>query len=227
MEQTAPVRGSAAAEAAELRWKHFASGVIECQGTVVWNELTRSAVLIDATDDPDPFLEFIAGNRLVLKHLLLTHAHVDHAAGTDRVARETGLVPRLHRDDWELYAQLPAWAVRFGIDASAPVVAPSPIEDGDRVEVEDGFRLKVLHTPGHTPGQVAFHVPEIGLVVVGDTLFQGSVGRTDLPGGDFATLERSIRNKLYALPGETVVVPGHGPTTTIGRERVSNPYVRA
>lgn len=218
---------STTAPTTTLRHESIPSGALGCVGTVVWNEATRSAVVIDATDDPAPFLDLVRERGLVLKAVLLTHAHFDHAAGTDRVARETGLAPRLHRDDWGLYAALPQWGARFGLELAAPSVAPQDLADGEVLEIEDGFRLTVLHTPGHTPGQVAFHIAELGLVVVGDTLFNESVGRTDFPGGSMEQLQRSIRTRLYALPDETVVVPGHGPETTIGHEKRFNPYVRA
>lgn len=209
-----------------LAWESCPSGVLRCVGTVVWNESTRSAVLIDPTDDPSTFLDLVHDRALVPKALLLTHAHVDHAGGTCEVARKFGLVPRLHRDDWALYRDAPAWARKFGMELPEPDIAPSDLEHGETIEIEDGFRLQVLHTPGHTPGQVAFHVPDLNLVVVGDTLFRGSVGRTDLPGGDQIRLARSIREHLYTLPDDTVVVPGHGQRTTIGREKAENPYVR-
>ena len=212
--------------ATTLRFESIPSGAIECVGTLIWNEATRSAVVIDATDDPTPFLELVRNRGLTLKALLLTHAHFDHAAGTERVSRETGLVPRLNRDDWGLYAAMPEWGLRFGIEIAAPAIAPQDLADGEVLEIDDGFRLDVLHTPGHTPGQVAFYNAALGLVVVGDTLFFGSVGRTDFPGGSMEQLQRSIRTRLYALPDETVVVPGHGPHTTIGREKRNNPYVK-
>lgn len=211
---------------ADLRWESAPSGVLRCVGTVVWNETTHSAVLIDPTDDPSTFRDLLHDRGLTLKAILLTHAHVDHAAGTCEIARESGLVPRLHCDDWGLFRDAPKWGASFGMNIPAPDIAPEPLEDGDVVEIEAGFRLRVLHTPGHTPGQVAFVVDEIGLVVVGDTIFFGSVGRTDLPGGDQDQLVRSIRTKLYTLPDATIVVPGHGPRTTIGREKRENPYVR-
>ena len=217
---------STTAPTTTLRFESIPSGVIECVGTLIWNEATRSAVVIDATDDPTPFLDLVKDRGLTLKALLLTHAHFDHAAGTESVAQATGLVPRLHRDDWGLYAAMPEWGMRYGIEVEPRTIAPQDLSDCEVLDIEDGFRLEVLHTPGHTPGQVAFHVAALGLVVVGDTLFFGSVGRTDFPGGSMEQLQRSIRTKLYALPDETVVVPGHGPRTTIGREKRTNPYVK-
>ncbi|MCB9495677.1 MAG: MBL fold metallo-hydrolase [Fibrobacteria bacterium] len=211
---------------ARLKWESQPSGVLRCVGTVVWNELTRHAVVIDPTDDPSTFQGFLDRNDLRLKEVLLTHAHVDHAAGACDIAQAAGLTPRLHRDDWELFRDAPRWGLNFGMEVPAPSLSPVELLHDEWIDVEDGFRLHVIHTPGHTPGQVAFHIPEISLVVVGDTLFFGSVGRTDLPGGSFPQLEHSIRTRLYDLPDATVVVPGHGPRTTIGREKRENPYVR-
>jgi len=193
---------------AQLRRESIPSGALGCVGTFVWNEETRTAVLIDPTDDPSTFLDFAQKNDLAVKRVLLTHAHFDHAAGACDAARAFGTVPVLHRDDWKLFHDMPKWGLRFGLQAKAPDLAPVPVEDGDVLEIEEGFSIRVLHTPGHT--QVA-----------------GSVGRTDLPGGDFPQLERSIRTKLYALPEATVVVPGHGPETTIGQEKTGNAYVKA
>ena len=211
----------------ELRWESIPSGMLRCVGTVIWSPSTKSAVLIDPTDDPSTFVRFLDEQKLSLKALLLTHAHVDHATGTCEVAKRFGLVPRLNRDDWPLFSELPKWAPSLGIKAQTPDIAPESVEDGDTIEIEDGFSLRVLHTPGHTPGQVAYYSETLGLVVVGDTLFFGSVGRTDLPGGSMEQLSRSIRQKLYGLPDATVVVPGHGPRTTIGHEKRNNPYVKA
>jgi len=211
----------------DLRFESIPSGMLRCVGTVIWNEATRNAVLIDPTDDPSTFEKFLGEQKLSLKALLLTHAHVDHATGTCEVAKRHGLVPRLNRDDWALFQDLPKWAPSLGIQANAPDIAPESVEDGDVIDIEPGFSLRVLHTPGHTPGQVAYYSEPLGLAVVGDTLFYGSVGRTDLPGGSMEQLSRSIRQKLYTLPDATVVVPGHGPRTTIGHEKRNNPYVKA
>jgi hydroxyacylglutathione hydrolase len=212
---------------AKLRRESMPSGALGCVGTFVWNESTRSAVLIDPTDDPSTFLDFAKSNQLEVKRVLLTHAHFDHAAGACDAARAFGTVPVLHRDDWGLFHDMPKWGLRFGLQAKAPDLAPVPVEDGETLEIEEGFSFRVLHTPGHTQGQVAYVSDALNLAVVGDTLFAGSVGRTDLPGGDFPQLERSIRNKLYTLPEATVVVPGHGPETTIGAEKKGNAYVKA
>ena len=212
---------------ADLRWETMPSGVLGCVGTVIWNEASRKAVLIDPTDDPSTFLDFMRERELVPARLLLTHAHYDHAAGACEVAHAVDLPILLHRDDWQLFRNLPDWGHRFGLELAPPDIAPTHVEHGESIEVEDGFSIKVLHTPGHTPGQVAYYLENLDLVVVGDTLFNSSVGRTDLPGGSMPQLANSIRQHLYALPDRTVVVPGHGDRTTIGREKRTNPYVKA
>lgn len=212
---------------ATLRRISIPSGAIECVGTLIWNEATRAAVLIDPTDDPSPFLDYARNQKLEVRQVLLTHAHFDHAAGACDAARAFGTSLRLHRDDWPLFHDMPKWGLRFGLQPKAPDLTPVAVEDGEVLEIEEGFSIRVLHTPGHTQGQVAYVFDALGLAVVGDTLFAGSVGRTDLPGGDYDALERSIRTKLYALPDATVVVPGHGPETTIGAEKRGNAYVRA
>lgn len=211
---------------AQLRRESMPSGALGCVGTFVWNEATRTAVLIDPTDDPSTFLDFARKSKLEVKRVLLTHAHFDHAAGACDAARAFGTVPVLHQDDWGIFRDMAKWGLRFGLQAKTPDLAPVAVEDGEVMEIEEGFSIRVLHTPGHTPGQVAYVIDGMDTAVVGDTLFAGSVGRTDLPGGDFDALERSIRTKLYALPEATVVVPGHGPETTIGDEKKSNAYVR-
>ncbi|HNY31700.1 MAG TPA: MBL fold metallo-hydrolase [Fibrobacteria bacterium] len=210
----------------EWKWRSEPSGMLGCVGTMVWNTRTSEAVLIDPTDDASTFLDLFEDQGLKLVEILLTHAHFDHCADACRVAKSHGVPLRLHRDDWPLFQQLPDWGANFGMRVPAPDVSPMHVDHGETLSVAGGLSVKVLHTPGHTPGQVAYFMESLGLVVVGDTLFQGSVGRTDFPGGSFPQLERSIRTHLYTLPEGTVVVPGHGDTTTIGDEKRHNAYVR-
>jgi len=210
-----------------LRFESAPSGMLRCVGTVIWNETTKSAVLIDPTDDPSTFTDILRDRGLALKMILLTHGHVDHVGGTCSVAREFKLMPKMHPNDRELFQDAPSWGRSFGLDLDPQDLVPDELKDGETIEIEDGFCLKVIHTPGHTPGQVGFYSKELGLVVVGDTLFFGSVGRTDLPGGSQEQLVQSIQTRLYALPDDTIVIPGHGSRTTIGREKRENPYVKA
>ena len=190
---------------------------------------TREGVLIDPGDEVDQLLRVVAEQRLVVRWILLTHAHVDHVSGTAKAKAATLAPVCLHRDDLPLYAAAADQGAFFGFDIEAPPPVdrfydPSaPIEFGT-------FAIRVLHTPGHTPGGVSLLVGPAGAagtkVFVGDTLFAGSIGRTDLPGGDYDTLVGSIRNVLLALPDEVEVYAGHGPATTIGRERRTNPFLR-
>jgi len=211
----------------KLLYKSIPSGQLQCRGTLIWNEATRSAVLIDPTDDPTPFLQLIDEKKLSVKALLLTHAHVDHAASCCAVARVLGLTPQLHPDDLPIYYAIAQHGLAFGIEVPAMGIDPTPLAHGQIIEIEPSFVLQVLHVPGHTPGGVTFYVEALQLAVVGDTLFYGSVGRTDLPGGSFAAIKHSIQTILYKLPSDTTAIPGHGPTTKIGYEMLHNPYVKS
>jgi glyoxylase-like metal-dependent hydrolase (beta-lactamase superfamily II) len=155
--------------------------------------------------------------------LLATHGHFDHVGAAAAVGEAFGLPLRCHPDDVPMIRQMPLIQEAYGFPCTTVPTLQPDLVDGARVELGDGW-LEVTHIPGHAQGQVMFRLP--GVALVGDCLFAGSVGRTDLPGGDFATLEKSIRERIYALPDETIVVCGHGPDTTVGRERATNPYVR-
>lgn len=200
-------------------------------GEVLACERTREAVVLDPGDEVDDLLGFIARERLQAKAILLTHAHVDHVSGVG-AAKTTLQVPVwLHRDDQPLYERAAAQGAMFGLAVSQP----PPVDhyyDGDGVWGRFGdYEVSVHHTPGHCPGGVCLAVTRIGeparleALFVGDTLFAGSIGRTDLPGGNHRTLMRSITEVLFRFPDEAVVCSGHGPDTTIGRERTTNPFV--
>lgn len=200
-------------------------------GFVVACERTRSGVLIDPGDEVDGLLEFVAREDLTISHILLTHAHVDHVTGVGTARRALGVPVSLHRDDLFLYDRAAEQAAMFGLKIELPL---PPIdhfyEAGERIPFGD-FEARPHHTPGHCPGGVCLEIArpgERGLdLFVGDTLFAGTIGRTDLPGGDYATLIASIRGVLFPFGDEARVYPGHGPDTTIGRERKQNPYLQA
>ena len=181
-----------------------------------------TAALIDPGEEAELFLRRLASERLTLAAVWLTHAHVDHILGVSRVLQQAPVPLYLHRADRLLYDGLPAQGAAFGLRAAVPPPPDHDLTDGEQLAV-GGLVLDVLHVPGHTPGHVAFvgH----GIAIVGDVLFAGSIGRTDLPGGDTAKLLASIRERLLPLPDETIVYPGHGPQTTIGQERRSNPFI--
>jgi glyoxylase-like metal-dependent hydrolase (beta-lactamase superfamily II) len=180
------------------------------------------AAIVDPGEDADLFLRRIATERVTLKAVWLTHAHLDHVLGVARVVAATGALVYLHPADRPLYDGVSEQGAMFGLNAANPPPPDQGLAEGMRLTL-GGLAFDVLHVPGHTPGHVAFvgH----GVAMVGDALFAGSIGRTDLPGGDTNALLTSIRLKLLTLPDETVVYSGHGPATTIGRERRSNPFL--
>ena len=197
-------------------------------GYVVGCEQTREGVLIDPGDDVDLLLEAAGLHQLSVKHILLTHAHLDHVTGVARAKDALNVPVWLHRDDHFLYRAVVQQGLAFGLH-----VDPQPPIDNfyeGRGPVRFGqYAAWVHHTPGHCPGGVCLAVgrddsPE-RILFVGDTLFAGSIGRTDLPGGDFETLLRSIRDVLFRFPDDTVVYSGHGEPTTIGKERSTNPFL--
>lgn len=197
-------------------------------GFVVSCEDTNEAVIIDPGDEVDALIRAVAANQLVPRGILLTHAHLDHVTGVSRAKAALGVPIWLHRDDLFLYDGVVQQARMFGLDAT-----PQPPIDqfyGDGPEPSFGnYAVDVRHTPGHCPGGVCLAIGRKGTtdreLFVGDTLFQGSIGRTDLPGGDRATLIRSIREVLFSYPDHAIVHSGHGPDTTIGAERRTNPYL--
>ena len=198
-----------------------AAGPFMKNGYVLGCERTREAVYIDPGDEVEELLAFVAANGLIVNHILLTHAHVDHVSGVARARRETGAPIYLHREDLFLYQDAVQHGMLFGIR----IEEPPPVDrfyDGSIIMFGD-LSAAVHHTPGHCPGGVCLEVA--GNLFVGDTLFAGSIGRTDLPGGDYEALMRSITSVLFAFPDESKVYSGHGPETTIGEEKATNPFV--
>lgn len=200
-------------------------------GFVVACGRTRQGVLIDPGDEVHGLLEFITKEGISIAHILLTHAHVDHVTGVGVAKRALNAPVHLHRDDQFLYEQAVEQGLLFGLDVDPDLPAiDSYYGPGEKIPYGE-YEVRVHHTPGHCPGGVCLEMGrpgERGLdLFVGDTLFAGSIGRTDLPGGDYATLMSSIRSVLFPFGDEARVYPGHGPDTTIGRERRTNPYLQA
>lgn len=193
--------------------------------SVIWCDVTRRAAVVDAGGDIDRILAFVREHGLTVEKLLLTHGHIDHAGGARALADALGVQiegPQRAESFW--LDQLPSQGTMFGFARSEPLTPERWLEEGDTVTVGEEV-LDVLHCPGHTPGHVVFVSHAANLCIVGDVLFQGSIGRTDFPMGNHQQLIDAIRGKLFVLPDDMVVVPGHGPFTTIGEERRSNPFV--
>ena len=206
-----------------------AAGAFMKNGYVLGCERTKMAVYIDPGDEVQQLLAFIAEQGLLVSHILLTHAHVDHVSGVAEAKRTLHAPIYLHRADQSLYDNAARQGAMFGIQVEQPppvdryYEATGPLTFGDYV-------VEAHHTPGHAPGGVCLAVSKAGETVppalfAGDNLFAGSIGRTDLPGGDYEVLMKAITEVLFAFPDESVVYSGHGPETTIGRERRTNPFV--
>ena len=206
----------------------FPVGPLQCNCTILGDPATGDAVVVDPGDDADVITDRLKALGLKAVALVHTHAHFDHVGAARAVSEATGAGIRLHEDDRWLYEHLDVQGRMFGMTFDAVLPVERWLVDGDVVG-RGRAEVLVLHTPGHTPGSVCFRCDVGGRPVLfaGDTLFRGAIGRTDLWGGDYPAIERSIKSRLYTLPEDTVVVTGHGPETTIGRERRSNAFVRA
>jgi glyoxylase-like metal-dependent hydrolase (beta-lactamase superfamily II) len=199
-------------------------GALQCNCSVLGDEASHEAIVVDPGDDIPRIMAILQRHSLTVKQILITHAHIDHIAGAARLKKLTGAPILYNPRDLPLVKMMDMQA--GWLNMPTPEVHPpdDTLEDGHIIAIT-GVTGHVLHTPGHTQGSVCLHLPAHNLLLAGDTLFAGSVGRTDLPGGDGPTLLRSIHDKLLPLPDETVVIPGHGPRTTIAAERESNPFL--
>src|SRR3984885_13300201 len=203
----------------------FPLGPLQCNCTILGDELAGEAIVIDPGDEVERIHRRLTELGLELKQILITHGHIDHVGGALKLKRLTGAPILLNEADLPQLKMMDKQAAWLGI--APPETAPPDklLTEGLTVGV-DAFPATVIHTPGHTQGSVCLHFAPLKLLVAGDTLFAGSVGRTDLPGGDSAQILDSINTRILALPDETRVLPGHGPDTTIGDERRSNPFLQ-
>lgn len=206
-----------------------AEGPFQKNGYVLGCERTKDAVYIDPGDEVEHLLGFVADQGLTVRGILLTHAHVDHVSGVAEAKRRLGAPIYLHRADQPLYDNAARQGAMFGIQVEQPPPVDRHYEGHAPITFGD-YVVDVHHTPGHAPGGVCLAVSKQGdaaapALFVGDTLFAGSIGRTDLPGGNYDALLRAITGVLFGFPDESVVYSGHGPETTIGRERRTNPFV--
>ena len=208
----------------EIMVRGIVVGVFQENCWVVGNRRTGEAICIDPGDQPDEILALARDMGVTIKLIANSHAHIDHVLGVHGVHNATGAKFLLHHQDLDLLQNgFKMSAARFGLDPSQAPPAPDQfVEDGDTVEVA-GLQLKAITTPGHTPGSVSYYVD--GLLFSGDTLFRGSIGRTDMPGGSFEEEMKSICERLLVLPEETIVLPGHMDETTIQFEKKHNPFV--
>jgi len=193
--------------------------------TLVACEQTGKAAVIDPGGDIDLILEEVKSQGLTLEKILLTHAHIDHAGAVGQLAREQNIsIEGPHKEDKFWIDGLPEQSQTFGFPMAETFEPTRWLDQGDKVTVGNE-ELEVRHCPGHTPGHVVFYHPVNQIAVVGDVIFQGSIGRTDFPKGDHATLIKSIHDQLFTLDDEVQLITGHGPTTSIGQERTSNPFL--
>ncbi len=200
-------------------------GLLQCNCTVLGDGTTGAATIIDPGAEIGRLLAILARHNLHLRHIVVTHAHIDHIAGALALKEVTGAPILYNQADLPLIAMMEVQAGWMGVPT--PDVAPPDHSPADGELLSTGhLQSQFLHTPGHTEGSLCVYLPAENLLLAGDTLFAGSVGRTDLPGGNTGKLLGSIRDRLLPLPDATVVVPGHGGETTIGQERASNPFLR-
>lgn len=189
-----------------------------------FHKATRQGVIFDPGDGIEELSGHIKSLGLKLSHILLTHGHIDHVAHAETLHQELGVPMLLHKADWEMARNAPQQALMFGLEPG-----PVPVIDGELTVQEKfvagGFEFEIRHAPGHSPGSVIFICHEHRVVFVGDVIFQESIGRTDLPGGNHEQLIRSIEGEVMNLPDDYRLLPGHGPTTTVGAERRMNPFL--
>ena len=202
----------------------FPVGPLQCNCSILGDEASREAMVIDPGDDIQDVLAIVRKHNLQVKQIVITHAHIDHVGGAMKLRAATGAPILLNQNDYALLKMLDVQATWIGVASPGKVEIDRSISSGETVSA-GSLQASVLHTPGHTKGSICLYFPAENKLIAGDTLFAGSIGRTDLPGGSMQNILRSLHQTVLALPDETVVIPGHGPLTTIGEERASNPFL--
>ena len=182
-------------------------------------------MVIDPGDQIADVLDILESENLKLKQIVITHAHIDHVGGAMKLKAATGAFILMNQNDLGLLKMLDLQAAWIGMKPPGSVEIDEPVREGKILQIGN-ISGSVLETPGHTEGSICLHFPQQHMLIAGDTLFAGSIGRTDLPGGSYEKILRSLHNQLLALPDETQVIPGHGPLTTVGRERETNPFLQ-
>jgi len=199
-------------------------GPLQCNCSIIGDDLTHEAMVIDPGDDIEGVVALLRKHNLKAKQIVITHAHIDHVGGAMKLRALTGAPILLNQNDYALLKMLDVQAAWIGMAPPGEVKIDAGLAHDEAVAAGN-LKANVLHTPGHTEGSVCLYFPAEQVLIAGDTLFAGSIGRTDLPGGSFEKIMRSLHHTVLALPDETVVIPGHGPKTTIGEEREGNPFL--
>ena len=199
-------------------------GMLQCNCSIFGDETTKQAIVVDPGDEIEDIQAILKKHGLRVKAVVITHAHIDHIGGAQKLKAATGAPVWMNLDDLELYQHIDTQAQWLGIATPERTEIDMPARDGDVLDLA-GTGFEVRHTPGHTQGSLCLWIPSETKLVAGDTLFRDSIGRTDLPGGNPRQILASIHDKLMPLPDDTIVIPGHGPNTTIGREKRFNPFL--
>jgi glyoxylase-like metal-dependent hydrolase (beta-lactamase superfamily II) len=205
--------------------KIFPVGPLQCNCSIIGDEKTHEAMVIDPGDQIEGILEVLRQEKLTLKQIVITHAHIDHVGGAMKLKAATGAAILMNQNDYALLKMLDMQAAWVGMRPPGEVTVDESVDQGRVLKVGE-ISSNVIHTPGHTEGSICVYFPAEKKLIAGDTLFAGSIGRTDLPGGSMEKIMRSLHNQVLALPDETEVIPGHGPATTIGEERETNPFLQ-
>ena len=200
-------------------------GVLQCNCSIFGEEQSREAIVIDPGDNIPQILRIVEKHNLVVKAIVVTHAHIDHIGGAHKLRTATGAPVYMNQNDTALLDMLDEQAQWLGVETPEKVAIDTPVREGDKL-VLGTTEFSVLDTPGHTQGSICLWIPAENKLIAGDTLFRDSIGRTDLPGGDGRQILRSIHDKLLPLPDDAAVIPGHGETTTIGREKRFNYFLK-
>jgi hydroxyacylglutathione hydrolase len=200
-------------------------GMLACNCSILGDEQTREGMVVDPGDDAEEILRIVREHGLRIVTIVVTHAHIDHIGGARKLKDATGAAVYMNANDLALYEHLDMQAAWLGLPTPERVAIDVPAREGGRLSLGTSG-LTILETPGHTQGSISLWLPEERKLLAGDTLFRDSIGRTDLPGGDGRQILRSIRDKLLPLPEDTAVIPGHGPSTTIGREKEFNYFLQ-
>ena len=200
-------------------------GILQCNCSIFGDEQSRDAIVIDPGDEIQRILAILGKHQLRLKAIIVTHAHIDHIGGAQKLKAATGAPVYMNAKDQPLYDHLDTQAAWLGMAPPDRTEIDVNPREGDKVALGPA-EFQILHTPGHTQGSISLWIPAENKLIAGDTLFLDSIGRTDLPGGDYEQILRSIHDKLLPLDDTTAVIPGHGPNTTIGRERARNPFLQ-